>query len=86
MERILEGLGRLGHVGELARTLSPYESDPSASFTKTEIAQIARNTAGLGYRYPQPLPALNLALALGLIVRRNGELYLTELGTMLQSN
>ncbi|SRR6266404_1869224 len=60
-------LAKVGHVGELARLLFPFIEDPIRAIGKSELVELANRTAGASHRYPNPDPALDLALSIGLV-------------------
>jgi hypothetical protein len=73
-KRLLQLLSDVVHVGELSRLLAPFSRKPTRALGRRELIEIANQTAGAGYRYPNPLPALEIALSLGFL-RQSANLF-----------
>jgi len=78
--KLTESLAEVGHVAEVSRVLLAFRSRHGRSVGQRELTEIANRTAGAGYRYPNPAPALTLAQDLGLTIRRRGLVRLTGVG------
>lgn len=77
---LLDLIGETGHVGEIARLLAGFERRRSIRLGLVELIELANQTAGATYRYPNPDLALELSLAIGLLQREGHRLSLTEVG------
>ena len=78
---LLGQLDELGHLGELCRLASVFNSRRGESLTEREFIELSGLTAGQTFRYPRPAAALHLARTLGLVHRKGGRLTFTALGT-----
>jgi hypothetical protein len=88
-KELLELLTEAGHVGELTRLLFAFSRRRTAALGKVELVELTNQTAGAGYRYPNPEPTLKVALALGLLQKSGQVISLTEIGSLflrLQGN
>lgn len=77
---LLDLIVEIGHVGEVARALSAFERRRTISLGPVELVELANQTAGTTYRYPNPETAIELALAIGLLRSDGNFLSLTEAG------
>lgn len=77
---LAERLVGVGHLGELSRLLSVFSEPRRTALGKRELIELANRTAGAGYRYPNPVAALDLALMLGLVRQRGHFISLTNIG------
>ena len=77
---LLELIGEAGHVGEIARLLAGFERRRTVKLGSVELIELANQTAGATYRYPNPDPAVELSLAIGLLQRERHSLSLNEVG------
>ncbi len=88
-KELLELVEEAGHVAELARLLFVFKQRHTTRLGKVELIELANRTAGASYRYPNPEPALNVALTIGLLQRDSQFIFLTETGRLflrLQGN
>lgn len=77
---LLELISETGHVGELARLLSAFERRRTIKLGRVELMELANQTAGASYRYPNPESAVELSLAVGLLRKEGQRVSLTEAG------
>jgi len=77
---LLELLLETENVAELNRLLSAFSRRRTAKLGSVELIELANHTAGADYRYPNPGPALRLAVKIELVRRVGGIFSLTELG------
>jgi hypothetical protein len=77
---LLDVLLETGNVAELNRLLSAFSRRRTAKLGSVELIELANHTAGADYRYPNPEPALRLAVRIELLRRAGRILSLTELG------
>ncbi len=77
---LLESLFALGHIGELSRLLATFVASGEDQLSATELAELTSRTAGVSYRYPAPVEAIEVAVAVGFLIRSPGRLRMTELG------
>jgi Protein NO VEIN, C-terminal len=83
---LLSLLVELGNVAELNRLLSAFSRQTTRRIGPTELVELANNSAGADYRYPNPQAALNVAFRIGLLRRVGKTVSLTRVGRMfLQS-
>jgi hypothetical protein len=83
---LLSLLVDLGNVAEFNRLLSPFSRQTARRIGSVELVELANNSAGADYRYPNPQAALNVAFRIGLLRRIGKTVSLTRLGRMfLQS-
>jgi len=80
MKNLTTVLAKVGHVGELARLLFPFVEDRNGAIGKSELVELANRTAGASHRYPNPIPAFDLALFIGLVKRSGNQISLTTRG------
>jgi hypothetical protein len=78
--KLIGSLAEVGHVAEISRLLSAFRGRRGGVIGQRELIELANRTAGDGYRYPNPVPALALAQDLGLAFRRRYLIHLTSLG------
>jgi uncharacterized protein DUF3883 len=79
---LLELLAEAAHVSELTRLLSAFSRRETARLGKPELIELANQTAGATYRYPNPEPALEVALAVGLVRKDEQLISLTDTGRL----
>ena len=79
---LLELLIEIENVAELNRLLSAFNRRRTAKLGSVELMELAQQTAGANYRYPNPEPALELAVKIGLLQRSPRLVTLTELGRL----
>lgn len=79
---LLDKVAEAGHVAELARLLVPFNRRRKARLGEVELLELANQTAGANYRYPNPEPALKVALAIGLVHKSGQIISLTETGRL----
>lgn len=72
----------VGHPGEVARLLYIFRHLNTESLGIRELVELSNRTAGFGYRYPNPLPALRFAIELGLIQMKGTSARLTRRGKL----
>src|SRR5690349_5711195 len=83
---LLSLLVELGNLAELNRLLSPFSGRKIRRIGRVELVELANNSAGSDYRYPNPQTALEVGLRIGLLQRLGKTISLTGLGRMfLQS-
>lgn len=81
-KELLELVEEAGHVAELARLLFVFKQQHTTRLGTVELIELANRTAGASYRYPNPEPALNVALAIGLLQKDRQYIILTETGRL----
>lgn len=81
-KELLELVEETGHVGELSRLLSAFKQRRTRRLGKVELIELANQSAGASYRYPNPEPALKVAMAVGLLQRDKQGIFLTETGKL----
>lgn len=80
--KLTESLAEVGHVGEVARLLYAFARLRRSAIGKRELLELADRTAGTGYRYPNPHPALALAFLTGLVESHGPRVSLTPVGRL----
>lgn len=80
MKNLTALLASVDHAGELARLLFPFRENSGSEIGNAELIELANRTAGTSYRYPKPMPALELAFSIGLVRQRGNLLSLTSQG------
>lgn len=81
-----ETLEDVDHPGELSRLIHVFHRLSRKGIGIRELLELADRTAGFGYRYPTPEPALRLAIGLGLIRRSGNFVTLTQRGELFSKN
>jgi hypothetical protein len=79
---LLQLIEETGHVGELSRLLSTFKKRHTGRLGKAELIELANRSAGASYRYPNPEPALMVAIVVGLLRRDGRYILLTETGKL----
>ena len=79
---LIESLAKVSHVGEVARLLRSFGRLHRSAIGRRELLELADRTAGAGYRYPNPKPALTLAYQLGLVASQGPRASLTPVGKL----
>src|SRR5437588_12258106 len=77
---LLELVSETGHVGDLARLLSAFERRRTIKLGRVALIELANQTAGASYRYPNPESAVELSLAVGLLRKEGPGVSLSEAG------
>lgn len=77
---LLDLITETRHVGEVGRVLSAFERRRTISLGPVELVELANQTAGATYRYPNPESAIELAISIGLLRSDDRYLSLTEAG------
>ena len=80
MKNLTALLAEVDHVGEVARLLFPFKEDSRGEIGRAELIELANRTAGNSYRYPRGVPALRLAVSLGLVRLNRNLISLTSSG------
>ncbi|WKZ32812.1 MAG: DUF3883 domain-containing protein [Thermodesulfobacteriota bacterium] len=81
-KELLKLIEETGHVGELNRLLSVYKHRRAKRLGKLELIELANQSAGATYRYPNPEPALKVALLIGLLNKDKKIVFLTQTGAL----
>ena len=79
---LLSLLVETGNVAELNRLLSAYVRRPQRRLGPVELIELANNTAGADYRYPNPEGALRVAVSTGLVRKTGRAISLTDVGEL----
>lgn len=80
MKELTGQIAKVGHIGELARLFYVFANLKRSALRRRELIELANQTAGAWYRYPNPEPALKLALTLGLLQQKDDLISLTNIG------
>ena len=82
---MLEALGAVEHLGEIARLFLIFNRMGQAQMEERAVIERCKCTAALATRYPRPKPAIALAISAGLIASERGVLAVTERGQKFAS-
>ena len=80
--RLLEQLDTVNHLGELNRLLSRFKELEEERIDRAGLIHLTEQTAGAGYRYPNPEAAIRLGLSIGLIKEKMNNVHITSLGKL----